>query len=123
MTDEVNGPVYNFFKEGRWVKNMGMTVNRHGDKCYCLSSALWEFYAKGNELDTIEVKEKKMDVIRDRVLDVIKRLYPTRFSPFATKLSQSTEPMAGEQFTIVGFNDHPSTNLQDILAVCKEAKI
>jgi hypothetical protein len=116
MTDKFNyGRIFNFYSQNieRWIKGSGGIEYKVGvGTCYCLSTAVWKLYPAN---DTTEIRKK--------LLDKIKELYPSRTSSFATKLAREKEPLIAEQYSLVSFNDHPQTNIVDILLICKEAQV
>lgn len=113
MEEEFNyGKLFNFFLKGNWCKGKGSEY-RHGlGMCWCLSIATFQFY---REEEAIEARLK--------LLAKIKELFPKRTSTFATKLAQVKEPLITDQYSLTAFNEHPDTNLDDILLLCKEAGV
>lgn len=109
------GKLYNFFQStSRWCKGgLGITyASELGGNCYCLSVAVYELY-KGEE--TIEIRKK--------LLAKIEEVFPDRTSAFAIKLAQVVEPMVVNKYSLVGFNDHPDTDLNDVIQLCKECRV
>lgn len=113
-TEEFNyGRLFNFFLNGNWIKGDSKKYVPGFGQAYCLSTALWELYGKS----------EKTYEIRLRMIEKIKELYPTRTSKFATKLAQAKEPLITDQYSLVAFNDHPETDIDDILLLCKECRV
>ncbi len=108
------GKLFNFFLDGKWTQKgyMGKEFKPGIGMCMCLSVAAFELY-RGDEV--IEVRKK--------LLDKIKEMFPERTSQFATRLAQVKEPLITDQYSIVAFNDHKDTDIDDVLLVCREAGV
>jgi len=109
------GKLYNFFKGGYWIQGNSSEYVRGKGLCYCLAAGLNEAY----RYDKPEVWGQA----RAKLIEAIRKLYPSRTSALATKLANVTEPMATEKYSLVGFNDNPVTTFKDVLSVIIEAGV
>ncbi len=106
------GKLFNFFLNGNWSKHKGSEYKAGLGMCWCLSTAVSQFYREEEALAT-----------RMKLLEKIKEMFPDRTSKFATRIAQVKEPMITEQYSLTGFNDHPDTDIDDVLLLCKECRV
>lgn len=114
------GKIYNFYKQEsrRWIKgkNHGYVVGV--GVCYCLSFALFQLY----RMDYLH--EKELIEVRFKLLDAIKLKFPERHSVFVQKIMNADQPLnVTEYYSLVSFNDHPETKFEDVLEVCRIARV